>query len=317
MNFSIIVPGDCNANCSFCFWEQEQQAPSYMSDLRQVLDTLSSLKDTYTCSLTGGEPTISPILHDILTALKERSNFSKIVLTTNAAGLEDKRYFPGDFAGVVSHVNISRHAVNDTPNEKVFGCSAVPTGAQLYEIIEGFNQKGIDVTINCVLCNQFSDRQRLLNFITAMRGLGASAVSFRKQHGNLDESEEEMWFKDYKVVSESSCPVCRAKQQLICGMPVYWKASTLEPSNDLGEVYELVFHPTGKLTADWAGNKQVKFANGKPYIDGTLHKVIKPSIEQRLDGIEKNIQALIKNFESSRRNQERSHGRASITRGCG
>ena len=329
MNFSIIVPGDCNADCSFCFWEREPQAPNYLMKLRQVLDTFGNLSDTYSCSLTGGEPTISLLLHDILTILEQQANFSKVVLTTNATGLADKRYFPADLAAIVDHVNISRHAVEDNVNLAIFQRRpdriGIPTMGQLADLVDPLNQEGIDVTINCVLCGQFGSRSNLLHFIKCMRELGASAVSFRKQHGNLDESEEEKWFVDHKVVLEDSCPVCRVNQQLIYGMPIYWKASALEPSEDLGEVYELIFHPSGQLTADWAGKKTVIFANGKPYIANeskTITKALEPTIEQRLDRMENNIQALIQATEIRRRRESVAEqarhgwGCGTIRRGC-
>jgi len=102
----------------------------------------------------------------------------------------------------------------------------------------------------------------MYSFIKFAKEVGASSVAIRKEqneNSTLDESNSEYLFKDIKSIYSSSCPVCRTKSQMIKGMIVSWKSSTLEPSKDLGNlVYELIYHPDNKLTLDWEGKIEYK-----------------------------------------------------------
>ena len=46
---------------------------------------------------------------------------------------------------------------------------------------------------------------------------------------------------------------------MVSGIPVIFKASFVEPSKTIGAVYELIYHPSGKLTSDWSGENEVDF----------------------------------------------------------
>ena len=68
-NLSVMLPGACNAKCEFCFWNRDQQANKFpMMDfadrLAKVLDSLPSQFSQV--SVTGGEPTISPVLDEVM-----------------------------------------------------------------------------------------------------------------------------------------------------------------------------------------------------------------------------------------------------------
>jgi hypothetical protein len=93
-----------------------------------------------------------------------------------------------------------------------------------------------------------------MQYIKFAKELGVDAVCFRKPHGTLEPSEQEILFKDFLTIKESSCPVCRIKWQYINDMQVFWKASALEPSKDLNSVYEAIIQTNGDITTDWAGN---------------------------------------------------------------
>ena len=263
-NFSIIVPGSCNASCSFCFWEKKNIYTSdldvYINNLKELMNRLD--KNVFkTLSITGGEPTISKLFSPIIKSIsKER--WSRVVLTTNGVGFIGCEEKINDLIGHVDHVNISRHSFSDAVNASIFKSSSVPNKAQLTEICERLNNIGIDVCLSAVDIGQIKNREWMYSFLKFAKEVGASSVAIRKEqneNSTLDESNSEYLFKDIKSIYSSSCPVCRTKSQMIKGMIVSWKSSTLEPSKDLGNlVYELIYHPDNKLTLDWEGKIEYK-----------------------------------------------------------
>jgi len=259
-NFSIILPGPCNANCGFCFWERSYELPftQYLDRLEEVL---SSLPDQfYQVSLTGGEPTMSPYLNRTLELLgKYRDKYRKIVLTTNGSNLMYHiNHFMLPFIHVIDYVNISKHSFISYEDAKCFDItSPILNTGDLMDITTFFNKNGIKVNANCVLVGQFQDKSDIEDYIESCKYTNISSVCFRHQHYDgcsLEPQDEELWFEDYKVISESRCPVCRSSTMIIDGMPVTWKASMSEPSEGLDLIYECVFHPDGTLSADWGKN---------------------------------------------------------------
>ncbi len=249
-NFSIVLPTQCNAKCEFCFWKPEPMSDIYFKNLNLILETLP--ENFRQISITGGEPTLNlPVLSNLIRSLK-RDRWSRIVLTTNGTFLSPLIPMLRDR---IDHINISRHHYEDLKNWDIFGTKAVPNTRDLENLIYHTNKEGIDVCLNCVLLEDNTDPSFTENFIKFAKSVGASKVSFRKDDrlDNLDPTMHEMLYDNWKVVGEGSCPVCRSKTQLINGVYVSWKAAMAEPSNMLGELYELIYHPNGRLTTDWKG----------------------------------------------------------------
>jgi hypothetical protein len=257
-NFSIILPGECNAQCDFCFWKYEKSLDhhDYFTRLDKILKKMPKQFDKI--SLTGGEPTISPLFSQIIERLrynKSRWSWNKVVLTTNGSFLfKDKIDL---IKGCVDYVNISRHAVEDTDNYKVFGTEQVPTRKELRLIIRELNKAGIEATVNCVETEYLTR-----SFIPWAKSCGFSKICFRKPHAegcNLYPSTWEHNFSEYNIVWESSCPVCRSASRIVEGMEIIWTSSIPEPSLGLNLIYEAVFHPDGSLTADWGKRLHLHF----------------------------------------------------------
>lgn len=254
MNFSIIVPGGCNAHCPFCFWRQEAKCNNYLMKLGELI---KNLPYGLSLSLTGGEPTISPAFADILRIIKtNKARFSKVVLTTNGTCLMECAPF---LEGVVDHVNLSRHDADDTVNASIFGVEPI-TRRKISDTCNALNGYGVDVTISTVMKPNYdmSEAKRMISFV---KEVGASALTLRYNHGEVTDlhamNEAERAFAGYRSVDSSECPVCRSKTQRIYGVLVHWKASIMEPSNGMNDIYEVIFHPNGKLTTDWEGNNEI------------------------------------------------------------
>jgi organic radical activating enzyme len=248
-NFSIIVPTGCNAKCEFCFWSKPEGCLQGVEYLRRLNDVLQELPKEFTqCSITGGEPTTSPILREILVLVRMR--FEKVVMSSNGYNIE-----PWVF-DYIDHLNISRHDYNDENNNQVFQTDTVPTGKQLRSICATANTKGVDVTLNTVLSTNFNDKAFIYEMIEFSKSVWANAICFRKEHSDIEPMpvEEDL---NWKITYEHSCGVCTVKDRFIRGFKTTWRYSVLEPSKALNGVYELVFHGDGKLTSDWEAEDEV------------------------------------------------------------
>lgn len=241
-NFSIVVPTGCNAKCNFCFWTKSEKCLPKREYLRRLQTVLQDLPCDFTqCSITGGEPTTCDFLRDILVLVRLR--FDKVVLSTNGFKVE-----PWVF-DYIDHLNISRHHHDDLKNEQIFGTSTVPNWLGIQDICNRANNVGVDVTINTVVHEDFHKKSFLHNMLDFVRSVEANAICFRKEHGNLDPLPIEKELP--KIVYEHGCGVCLVKERYIRGIKTTWRYSVLEPSQDLGAVYELVMQPDGVVTRDW------------------------------------------------------------------
>lgn len=284
-NFSIVMPGSCNCNCSFCFWKEQSADEKYLENLEEALKCLP--EDFYQVSITGGEPTLSPYFAEVVSLCSKY--FRKIVVTTNGTNLEkyiqllrNIQWHTNDYHHPVRvYVNISRHHHDESINQEIFGTDSVPDAADLIDLNHQLNKAGIPVNVNCVLTEHMENHIDIIKFINQSKELYFSSVAFRKQHGDLEPSDQERQFDEYVAINEGFCPVCRSKTQLINGVEVYWKSSIAEPVEELPSdmVYELVFHPNTDLTADWKGENYVVYMEDNIYDTSTAADLAKRKLE--------------------------------------
>jgi len=248
-NFTIVAPGGCNAKCEFCFWKQEKTGKQYLEKLKDTMDSLPS--QFYMISISGGEPTLSPYLTDILNMIDEEQ-FTHRILTTNATHLMKHADL---ICQKIQHLNISRHHWDDKINEKIFVTDTVPNHQELKEYIEVFNMNGVDVTFSCVLTDEYIlTKQDIISYVDFAKDCGASKIFLRKKHENLLPHYLEAEFGKSKIIKSHDCPACRTRVQLIRGIEVHWKTSVLEPSTTIPDVlFETIFQPSGVMTYDWDG----------------------------------------------------------------
>lgn len=255
-NFSVILPGKCNAKCDFCFWEYEKEPKDWLDKLEFTINTLPP---KYTrCSISGGEPTLSPVFDKAIKIIKNSRNWEAIVLTTNGVKVLDNI---DSFKGI-NHVNLSVHAVNEKDNQEIFKTKSVPDHVEIVKICDALNNLGIDVNFNCVLQGQFKNKKDVLSYIKFAKLHGASSVCFRQDQGlvSTEKPKEMFWFKNIQVLNGWDCPVCKVWNQYISGMKVAWKSAIPEPSKTIGDIYELIFNQNGKLTSDWEGKDIVNLS---------------------------------------------------------
>lgn len=253
-NFSIILPGGCNAECDFCFWKRsDAESPMFLQQLRWHLETLGSRITQI--SITGGEPTASPLLEGVIDLLADIKP-EKVVLTTNGYLLRAKLPM---IAKAVHHINLSRHKVADSDNFDVFGNQTVPTGDAIKEICKDANKFGMDVTLNKVVHADYDCIGEFESTVKFCRKVGASALAIRKDYSDDTLGSTPLETSIGYVAVRRSCPVCVTNSITYDGLPVHFKMSLNEPSDVLDYVYEFVYHPNGLLTEDWAGKREIEY----------------------------------------------------------
>ena len=169
-NLSIIVPGPCNAKCGFCFWKLPPKADkNYIQDLKKTLDSMP--EDFHQISLTGGEPTLSYLLPEILKVI-DRQKYNKVVLTTNGTALQKFLLNDKDWENFPNHINISRHHFDDAINAEIFNSKSIIDTDKLQSVIQIAHYNNIDVTLNCVLTKHLTYHDDILGFITYAKNVG-------------------------------------------------------------------------------------------------------------------------------------------------
>ena len=145
-NLSVILPVGCNAKCDFCYW-----SPDFGLTTDRFEFISKTLPEAFNqVSITGGEPTLHPLLIDYLNIARNR--FDKIVLNTNGYKLTPK------IANMVNHVNISRHHFSDEENNKIFNTIDIPTALDIKLLLKLTN----NITLNCVLPDNFNNKEFII-----------------------------------------------------------------------------------------------------------------------------------------------------------
>lgn len=266
-NFTIITTGGCNSFCDFCTDAfKRKPSPDYLPNLIDALSRRIPAHFTQV-SISGGEPTLSPHLSAILELVKMSRRFQKVVLTTNGARLTENVEL---FKKTINHLNVSRHAIGYDENTKIFGTKDIVTDLKLKAAAFELNKAGIDVNLNHVYKKDSTlTMDYVFRYIEYARSVGATSVSFRydQNQNSLEPTYLEKLFSDWVAVNQGGCPVCRNHTVLVNGFPVVFKASFAEPSKAIDDVYELVYHITGKLTTDWEGQREFTADMAKAYTE--------------------------------------------------
>lgn len=250
-NFTIVLPGACQAQCDFCFWRQEKEIDNWLDILRYNINNLPV--EFEQLSISGGEPTLSKYLIPVLTMPEIKRRFKKIVLTSNGYNLLDKS-IKDAISNSVNHINISRHKYNDDENQSVFKTTQVPSSNLLAHICDEYEKIGIDVTLNAVI-NLEASIEDLDKMVSLTKEVGAASLALRLDN-SLGKSMSPIFTELNKrpAIYTNECPVCFSAAYQYKGISVSYKSSEKEPSVSMGGVYELIYHPSGKMTTDWDQN---------------------------------------------------------------
>ena len=178
-NFSIFVNDECNADCKFCVAQLRYQHKSmmyakehidsnykYMKRLDEILKLIRPLNPSI--SITGGEPTLSNNLHDIL-CLVDEYGFRKRTITTNGTylhmknGVDSNMILEDLIKYKFNHLNISRTSIDNDLNQKIMRfndttksnpfITSLQNIAQANEIIRD-NNSSLKIRLSCLLLRE-------------------------------------------------------------------------------------------------------------------------------------------------------------------
>lgn len=198
-NLSIFVDDYCNADCKFCVAQLRyaqrgmmykkphiSDGDAYLARLDEVLRTIRPLDPSV--SITGGEPTLSPLLPDIL-RMVDAYGFRKRTITTNGSGLlregRDGNTVLDDLLRYGwNHLNISRASHNDMRNREIMRFSSDSEYCTMEDIRDILSlTKGTPLAprMSCLLLRDGVDSvDAIKKYVDFYASLGADNFIFRE-----------------------------------------------------------------------------------------------------------------------------------------
>ena len=126
LNIYVRITNVCNASCGFCAYHGKE-TPFDLYKLYYILMEISSKIQINKLSCTGGEPTLEvDRIKAILNKTKEISPSTFTVISTNGHRLHQLDRFDA-----VDSIAVSRHAITDGSNQKIFGTHDIATSLDI------------------------------------------------------------------------------------------------------------------------------------------------------------------------------------------
>lgn len=259
----------CNGKCFFCVEQNakcSENAELYFQRVDEMLSEMEKAGILFSVSLTGGEPLLFSKFKELCDVLKKH-DIKFLTMNTNAAYLEKNIRLVD---GLFDFVDISRHAIEDQKNQKIFR-AYVPDRADLMRIKS--KMKKTKMRIQCVLCEECTP-EYVESFVDAFRF--ADDVSFRKlmtlgdSYGVQYDAKDE----DYFRILEYAFQKYNLKEQTIQDYYVYeiWDFGGIdvtfsysnmkmlldvEGKEDDSVCREFIVHPNGVVSGSWNLERKV------------------------------------------------------------
>lgn len=293
-NFTIFVDTVCNADCKFCIEQiktnnsgliiKEGEMLSGEKYLKRLDEIMSRIrKYNPSISITGGEPLMSPVIRDVLKIVK-KYNFRKVILTTNGTNILE--LVDDIIDSEITHVNFSRPFYNDEVSKRImrFREKYVPFD-DLKEAIRKLENGNVQTRMNCILSKEgiqsLDDAKKYIDYAYS---LGCKHIIFREllSFNEITSKNEEKkeYTKNNRVFvndmwaqmddDEDFAPYANNKghyyyieiykyKDKVTIVSERTNIQTLEDEKkfNLDYVYEMVFHPNGRLCAGWDETKNI------------------------------------------------------------
>lgn len=257
LHTTVILPGGCNAKCSFCYDISEYvNNPFYKEDLERAISYVPLEARKF--AVTGMEPTLSPYFLDVLELsenYRKKGRFDFAFLNTNGAKLVD---YTNQIKNSFDSINISRHAVDDEENYQIFKTNTVPSKEELKNIIFKLDLSS-GVNINTVVTDNMTSTEimnRIFGMIKLCKYIGAQSLTIRfeatdylRKEGLIPELNE------YETLQYNANPGCKFWLKQIDGLYVVLKHVTKEPTNYSDWNYGYIIQRDLNITRDWNGKK--------------------------------------------------------------
>ncbi len=300
LNFSIFIDDRCNADCKFCvaqlryhhrneLYQKDRIADpdSYLARLDEVLRIVRPLDPSV--SLTGGEPTLSPLLTEVL-KLVDHYGFRKRTITTNGSGLlrvQDNDTILGNLIRYRwDHLNISRVSPDDRINRAIMRFSedsAYCDMAMLREILAICGKSSLKHRMSCLLLKEcVHDAAGIKSYADILSEVGADNFIFRELMDydrlavNTEKTEYcrenkvklyDIWqqFRDYpEFVPYLNLlgyyyyvEIYKYRNMTVASETADMNIQNLEKAAHPDIVYEMIFHTSGHLTGSWVEKEEM------------------------------------------------------------
>ena len=299
-NFSIFIDDFCNADCKFCVAQLRYQHKHEIYDKVNIKDTDEYLKRLEyilklirplnpSISITGGEPSLSPILTDVLKIVDDLG-FRKRTITSNGSGLLNVQNGDTILNNLIkynwNHLNISRASYDDDLNRKIMRYNIEKeycTMDMMKDILTITNNSSLEHRISCLLLKEsVCSVEEIKKFMDFYGSLGANNFIFRelmdydKTAVNIEKMKycdenkvrlNDIWhdFKNYP----DFVPYLNilgyyyyVEIYKYFGMTVASESANLnqqyvEKAKHPDVVYEMVFHNNGNLCGSWIDSEEI------------------------------------------------------------
>lgn len=293
-NFSIIVDRFCNANCKFCVENMnnemsnitEVNSTDYLKNIHKALNFMRPLD--VSISLTGGEPTCSNKLIQLLDIIN-MYNFRKKVITTNGTHLNSANFKILDklIDSKFNHLNISKAHYNEKKNQEImqFKDGKYFTNEQLKQTVDHIKERNSDLRIrmSCIIAKGgIEDINDVINYTEYYKKLGIDNIVFRElmlPSETITNQMIEDFYKnnyvdidsilgkaqdhsDFKLINETHGYYYDVLVFDYNGMVLCFEKANLANvyAKDKDEIYEFVLLENGDLCGSWDSNDN-KFFN--------------------------------------------------------
>lgn len=266
-NFSIFLLGECNANCKFCVAHirnnQLKNDKIQLEYIKKAIELVKPLNPTV--SLSGGEPTLSPIFEEVCDLLKD---FRVKAVTTN--GYEFEQTIPILTKNDWTYLNISIPHYDDAKQKRMM---------EWNKSIEVSNIQFANVRLSCILSQEgINTKEEVLNYVNHFYAKGIRNFIFRQMTEGevLSTTERNERIVEYIRFNKVDMTTCIPKEFTFFKENrgyYYWvllykykDAVIAYEAADLAErseaqqdnkIFELVLHPNGNLNYGWDPNKEI------------------------------------------------------------
>lgn len=300
-NFSIFLDDYCNADCKFCVAQlrySHRQAMyvkpriesdmEYLLRLDKVLDFIRPLNPSV--SITGGEPSLSPRLSEVL-RLVDDYGFRKRTITTNGSGLLNK--VKGNERAIDQlirynwdHLNISRVSEDDQVNRRIMRYQSSEEccdNQMLKYIIDATNNSPLKHRLSCLLLKEsVNSVDRIKEYLEFYRQMGVNNVIFRELMDfskDAVNTEKIKYCLDNKIRLNDIWEAVEKDRDFVPYLNIlgyyyyveiykYHEMTVASESADLNQqyvekdknkdmVYEMIFHPNGNLCGSWVDSEEI------------------------------------------------------------
>ena len=300
VNFSIFIDDYCNADCKFCVAQLRYQHKNalyqkehikdldeYLRRLDEVLKIIRPINPSV--SITGGEPTLSPILTDVL-KMVDSYGFRKRTITTNGSGLlkvQDNDIILNNLIKYGwSHLNISRASYDDKLNREIMKFSAEKEYCSMdmmKDILSITNNSDLHHRLSCLLLKEsVNSVEEIKKYIDFYSNLGANNYIFRElmdydktainteKMKYCDENKIKLYdiwhqFKDYPEFIPYLnilgyyyyVEIYKYKGNTVASESADLNIQNREKEKNPDIVYEMIFHNNGNLCGSWIDSEEI------------------------------------------------------------